>query len=98
MAELLVMLPFYGFLTFGFHAGFAFYFPELFPTHLRGTGAGFCFNGGRLLAAAILVLSAWLKSRPGIDIRAAVSILALLYVGGVVCVRFLPETKGEKLS
>jgi hypothetical protein len=28
------------------------YLPELFPTRLRGTGSGFCFNTGRYLAAA----------------------------------------------
>ena len=96
--QLLCLLPLYGFLTFGFHAGFAFYFPELFPTHLRGTGTGFCFNGGRLLAAVVLGFSGWLKSRPGLDLRQAVCILALFYLAGLVCLWFLPETKGEKLA
>ena len=96
--QLLCLLPVYGFLTFGFHAGFAFYFPELFPTHLRGTGTGFCFNGGRLLAAVFLGFSGWLKSRPNLDLREAVCILALLYLVGLVCLWFLPETKGEKLA
>ena len=44
----------FGFLTLGIHAGYAIYFPELFPNHLRATGTGFCFNGGRILAASIL--------------------------------------------
>lgn len=95
--QLLFLLPIYGCLTFGYHSGFAFYFPELFPTHLRGTGAGFCFNGGRLLAAVILGFSGWLKSRPGLELRAAASLLALLYLFGLVCLKFLPETKNEKL-
>lgn len=96
--ELLVLLPFYGFFTFGFHSGFAFYFPELFPTHLRGTGVGFCFNCGKPLAAVILGFSGWLKSRPGLELRAAVCILAGLYLLGLVCIWFLPETKGQKLA
>ena len=29
-----------------------FYLPELFPVRLRATGAGFCYNIGRLFAAA----------------------------------------------
>src|SRR6185295_18282967 len=37
---LLAFLPFYGFVTVGIHAGYAVYFPELFPNHLRSTGAG----------------------------------------------------------
>lgn len=40
--QLFVLLPLFGCLTFGFLSGFAIYFPELFPTHLRGTGTGFC--------------------------------------------------------
>src|SRR5512144_1407071 len=35
-----------GFMTFGIVGAFSFYFPELFPTRLRGTGSGFCFNTG----------------------------------------------------
>src|SRR5207245_6010905 len=35
--QLLAILPLFGFLTLGMHAGFAIYFPELFPTHLRAT-------------------------------------------------------------
>lgn len=97
-AALLALLPFYGMLTFGYHAGFAFYFPELFPTHLRGTGTGFCFNAGRLIAALILLFSGWLKSRPGLELRAAASLLALFYLAGLICVAFLPETKNEVLT
>jgi MFS family permease len=93
-----LLLPFYGMFTFGFHSGFAFYFPELFPTKFRATGAGFCFNGGRLLAALLLGLSGWLKSRPGVSLREAAVMLALLYILGWFCIRFLPETKGERLS
>lgn len=97
-AQLMVVLPLYGFLTFGYHSGFAFYLPELFPTHLRGTGVGFCFNGGRLLAALVLGFSGWLKSRPGLELRQAVCLLGLLYLLGLVILIFLPETKGEKLA
>ena len=31
----------------GLHAGFAIYFPELFPTTCEPRAPGFCFNGGR---------------------------------------------------
>src|SRR5437867_9905258 len=74
-AQLLCLLPVFGFLTLGMHAGFAIYFPELFPTHLRATGAGFCFNVGRTLAATMLFFSGWLKAQPGMELRAAVSLL-----------------------
>jgi MFS family permease len=95
--QLLVLLPLYGAFTLGMHAGFAVYFPELFPHHLRSTGAGFCFNGGRLLAAPMLVFSGWLKSLPGMDLRLAVTLLGLLFLPGILIVFFLPETKGRPL-
>ena len=36
--QMLVMLPLFGFFAGGIHAGYAIYFPELFPSHLRATG------------------------------------------------------------
>ena len=40
-----------GGLTASFYGFFPLYFPELFPTSVRATGQGFCFNFGRLIAA-----------------------------------------------
>jgi MFS family permease len=96
--QLLVLLPVYGFFTLGIHAGYAVYFPELFPTRLRATGAGFCFNGGRVVAVSVLLFSAWLKGQPGMDLRLAVTLLSGLFLLGIVIVRFLPETKDQPLT
>jgi MFS family permease len=95
--QLLALLPLYGFCTLGLHAGYAIYFPELFPTRLRATGAGLCFNGGRLAAAIVLVFSGWLKEQPGIDTRLAVTLLSSLFLVGIVLLWFLPETKDQPL-
>jgi MFS family permease len=95
--QLLCLLPFYGFCTLGIHAGYAVYFPELFPDALRATGTGLCFNGGRLIAALVLIFSAQLKALPGMDLRLAITILSSLFLAGVVIVRLLPETRGEEL-
>jgi MFS family permease len=94
---LLAPLPLYGFFTLGIHAGYAVYFPELFPNHLRSTGTGFCFNGARLLASPMLIFSGWLKSRPDLDLRTAVSLMAGLFLFGLIFIAFLPETKGKPL-
>jgi MFS family permease len=96
-SQLLYLLPVYGFFTLGMHAGYAIYFPELFPGHLRATGTGVCFNGGRLLAAPILWLSAVVKALPGMDLRMAVCLLSSIFALGLVVLCFLPETKGRPL-
>jgi hypothetical protein len=95
--QMLTILPLFGFFTVGIHAGYAIYFPELFPNHLRATGAGVCFNGGRLLAAPILYLSGQIKALPHMDLRLAVTLLSLLFVVGLGLLLFLPETKGRPL-
>jgi MFS family permease len=96
-ASLLALMPAYGFSTLAIHAGFAIYFPELFPSRLRSTGAGFCFNAGRLIAAPVLALSGWLKAMPGMTLPGAISLMNLLFVLGILLVFVLPETKGRPL-
>lgn len=95
--QLLCLLPVFGFFTLGIHAGYAIYFPELFPTHLRATGTSFCFNGGRVTAVPVLLFSGWLKADSGADLRVAVSALGTLFLVGILLAIFLPETKGQEL-
>ena len=93
---LLVLLPIFGFFAQGIHAGYAVYFPTLFPTHLRATGSGFCFNTGRILAAPVLIwLSAWMKAT--LDLRLAITWLGGMFLIGLVFLLLLPETQGQDL-
>jgi MFS family permease len=95
--QMLLLLPIFGFFTLGSHAGYAVYFPELFPDRLRATGTSVCFNGGRLVAAPILWFSGVLKGMPGMDLRHAILLLSTLFLAGLVLLLFLPETRGEPL-
>ncbi len=93
LSALYVLLPIFGFLTLGMHAGYAIYFPELFPTRLRGTGSGFCFNGGRIAAAPILYLSGWMQNDWGYSLNSACTLLSFLYLLGILVLLIAPETQ-----
>ncbi|HVJ69137.1 MAG TPA: MFS transporter [Caulifigura sp.] len=95
--QLLCLLPLYGFLTMGMHAGYAIYFPELFPTQLRATATSVCFNGGRMVASSMLLFSAWLKARPGFNLPWAITSLSTLFLLGVVIAWAMPETRAREL-
>ena len=100
--SLYVALPIFGFLTLGMHAGYAIYFPELFPTRIRGTGAGLCFNLGRLAVFPVLFISGWLQRGThdgglGLSRENSATLLSVLFLGGVVLLLFAPETKGQEL-
>lgn len=95
--QFMILLPIFGFLTLSMHAGYAIYFPELFPTHLRATGAGFCFNVARAVSASMLFFSGWLKALPNMTLPFALTLLSTFFLFGLVVVYFLPETKDQPL-
>jgi MFS family permease len=94
-SQMLILLPLFGFVTLSIHAGYAIYFPELFPNHLRSTGASFCFNAGRLLAAPMLFLSAYIKTLT--TLPNAVALMGGLFLLGLIVLAFLPETRDQDL-
>lgn len=70
--------------------------PELYPTRLRATGAGFVFNASRVPAAlGVLIAGALIVYFGGYG-NAAMAI-ATIYVLGLVVGPFLPETAGKAL-
>lgn len=95
-AQVYWMLPLMGFATLSVFAGYSIYFPELFPTRLRGTGVGFCYNTVRYLAApapALLGhLSVWVGS-----FRTAAMIMCGIYLVGLAALLWAPETKDQPL-
>jgi len=93
-SQVLLALPALGFFSNGIFSGFPIYLPEIFPTRFRATGAGFCFNAGRILAAGGPFLTGYLVAYLGTFARAASSI-AIVYVLGLLVLPFARETKGE---
>ena len=90
---LTIALPIFGFLTLGMHAGYAVYFPELYPTRLRGTGTGFCFNMGRVGSAIYLLIVA----KIGWQADQASLYMAPVFLLGVWVAYMAPETKAQDL-
>ena len=73
----------------GLFALFIMYLPPLFPTLLRTTGAGVCFNIGRIAAAGATVFFG-LFSTVG-DSRLAILYASVLFVPAAVLVMGLEE-------
>src|SRR5438874_8269543 len=77
----------------GVFALFTMYLPPLFPTLLRTTGAGFCYNIGRI-AAGLGTVFFGLFSRVG-DYRLALLYAGFLFVPAAAVAWLLPEAADE---
>ena len=95
IADIFWMIPIMGFCQFSLFSGYAIYFPELFPTRLRGTGVGFCYNTVRYLAAPAPILFGYLQTL--MSFRTAAMLMSTVYLVGVVALIWAPETKGRPL-
>lgn len=73
------------------------YVPELFPTRLRATGTGFCFNLGRIAAAfGVIYSSELIRLFAGSYAQAAMTISYVL-ISALLVAFLVPETKGQPL-
>jgi MFS family permease len=87
--------------VYGIFGGFTFYLPELFPARLRATGAGFCYNIGRVFAAGGPFVIGFVTATAGGSSGALMRVmwwLALVPLGAALLARFvLIETRGRTL-
>jgi MFS family permease len=73
---------------------FTMYMPPLFPTLLRTTGAGFCYNIGRIAAAAGTVVFGLMSIQKGIpDLRIPLFINGFLFIPATLIALILPEPR-----
>lgn len=94
---LLPVFAIYGFFISGIFSWTGIWLPELFPTRMRATAAGFIFNVPRLISfIAPLIAGSLIVSLGGYG--KAASIIGLFYIFGLLATPFLPETKGVPLS
>ena len=85
-----------GFFASGIFSGMGALFTELFPTELRGSGQGFCYNFGRGFAALFPTLVGAASVQLGLGVAVGV------FAGGayalvIIAALMLPETRGQEL-
>lgn len=85
-----------GFFASGIFSGMGPVLTELFPTSVRGTGQGFCYNFGRGIAAFFPTLVGLLSAR--VALGTAIGIFAAIaYAIVILAALALPETRGREL-
>jgi MFS family permease len=92
-----VTVFFAGLTTAAFYGWFPLYLPELFPTRMRATGQGVCFNTGRVFAAVGAITSGGLVKFFDGDYAKTGAVITLVYLVGMLAIWLAPETKGKPL-
>ena len=83
--------------TAAFYGWLPLYLPELFPTRVRATGQGLCYNAGRILAAAGALTQGRLVAAYAGSYAKAGATVTLIYAVGVALIWLAPETKDQPL-
>jgi MFS family permease len=85
-----------GFFASGYFSGMGAFLTELYPTRLRGSGQGFCYNFGRGIGALFPFLVGALSTTT--TLANAIAIFAVAAYGVFFLAAFaLPETRGRVL-
>ena len=98
--RLMMYLPI-GLTVFGVFGSFTYYLPELFPTRLRGTGAGFCYNVGRVIASAGPFIIGNIASHSANVLESAMramSWIAVVPLLGLLAMPLVIETRDRALA
>ncbi len=82
------MLGLFGVTYFGW---LPLFLPELFPTHVRSTGTGISFNTGRVIAACVVLLTAFRMDLFEGDYAQVGMWSGLIYVVGMIIIWFAPR-------
>ena len=90
----------YWFAALGFFSGVYFgwlplFLPELFATRVRSTGSGVCFNFGRILTVATVLVTSALVATFGSNYAVIGKITSLIYGVGLIVVYFAPVTTSK---
>jgi MFS family permease len=93
---LMLIGPLVGFFGHGYFSVFGAMLAEVFPSILRATAQGLCYNVGRGISVLAPATIGFLADRHGIGI--ALACTSVLYVIAAGVIYLLPETKGRSLA
>ncbi|MCW5255169.1 MFS transporter [Verminephrobacter aporrectodeae subsp. tuberculatae] len=95
-AMLFLGLPL-GFFASGVFSGMGAFLTELFPTRVRGSGQGFCYNVGRAVGALFPFLIGLASQH--MPLGHAIGVFAAIAYGVLILAALtLPETRGKQLE
>jgi len=95
-AALMALGPLVGFFGHGYFSLFGALLAELFPSAIRATAQGACYNIGRAVSALAPFAIGAAADRMGYG--AALALTSGFYVAGLGLVYLLPETRGRDLT
>jgi MFS family permease len=85
-----------GFFSSGIFSGMGPFMTELFPSRMRGSGQGFCYNFGRGIGSLFPTLVGYLSASLGLG--PAIGLFAVIAYGFIlIALSLLPETRGKEL-
>lgn len=93
---LLAIGPLVGYFAHGYFSLFGAMLSELFPTAIRASAQGFCYNAGRLVSAAAPLAIGSAAQTYGLGAAIAASAMFFAVGGGLIWM--LPETRGQELA
>ena len=96
VTTLMILGPFVGFLGHGYFSVFGAMLAELFPSAVRGSAQGFCYNSGRAVGAVAPWVIGRLADTHGLG--PALGITSAFFVVGAVLFLLLPETSGQEIT
>lgn len=86
-----------GFFASGIFSGMGAFLTELFPTRIRGSGQGFCYNAGRAIAALFPMLIGMISQHVPLGLGIG-GFAAVSYGVVILAALSLPETRGKQLE
>ncbi len=82
----------------GAFSGYGPLFAEIFPTRLRNTAAGFCFNVARGASAIAPILVALVAQDLGFGLAGGLALAIIFDIAVALWIWLFPETKGKELN